>query len=68
MTDAKLGRAHIFIINALTILGQTGGSIVCTPGQHLRWKVHNEDISCNSVDLTRACKMFVDDWEKGDQL
>ncbi len=57
-----------YILDALIILGRTGGSISCTPDQHRRWKVHNEDISCASVDLIRACKMFVVDWRSGDQL
>jgi len=62
-----LGSTRIYIIQVLIILGRTGGSITCNPGEHRRWTVKNHDRSCESVDLTRACKSFYEDWvECGD--
>lgn len=51
------------ILDALIILGRTGGSIIATPGKHRRWKVKNEDCVCNSTSLVRACKAFIQDFK-----
>ena len=58
-----LGEAHIFIIKAMEIIAETGGSITCTLSDHRRWKVKNYDCSCESTNLTNACRNFVKDYE-----
>lgn len=67
-TDTFLGSSHVFIINALRILGITGGSITSTPGENRMWKVRNEDVSVNSVNLSRACAIFVEDVKNPERL
>ena len=51
------------VMDALVILGRTGGSIVAYPNEHRRWKVKNEDCVCNSTSLVRACKAFIEDFK-----
>ena len=68
LDESKLGDTRIFIINALRIIGITGGSITCTPGEHRMWKVRNEDVSVNSVNLSRACAIFVEDVQNPERL
>jgi hypothetical protein len=58
-----LGEAHIFIIKALEIIAETGGSITCTLSDYRRWKVKNYDCCCESINLSSACKNFVKDYE-----
>jgi hypothetical protein len=58
-----LGEAHIFIIKAMEIISETGGSITCTLSEHRRWKVKNHDCCCESINLTNACRSFVKDHE-----
>jgi hypothetical protein len=58
-----LGEAHIYIIKALGIIAETGGSITCTLSDHRRWKVKNMDCSCESINLSKACKSFLKDYE-----
>ena len=54
------------IMQALSIIGGIGGSIVATPGKHRRWKVRTEDCVCNSVNLVRACKGLVEWFQEGE--
>ena len=68
MSDSNLGSSRIFIINALRIIGITGGSITCTPGENRMWKVRNEEVSVSSVNLSRACAIFVDDVKNPERL
>jgi len=51
------------ILDALIILGQTGGVITSSPDRQRRWKVRNDECSCNSTSLVRACKAFVEDFK-----
>ena len=48
------------IMQALTILGGIGGSILSVPGKHRRWKISTDDCVCNSVSLVRCCKGLVE--------
>jgi len=50
------------ILDALIILGQTGGAVTSSPDRHRRWKVRNDECSCTSTSLVRACKAFVEDF------
>jgi len=68
MDDSKLGDSHIFIIDALRIISATGGSITCTPGEHRRWKVRNENVSVNSINLSSACAIFIKDVQNPERL
>ncbi len=68
MSDSNLGSSRVHIINALRILGTTGGSIVSTPGENRAWKVHNEEVSVTSVNLSRACAIFVEDVKNPERL
>jgi hypothetical protein len=60
---SMLGNATIFIMKALEIIMETGGSITSTPGEVRVWKVKNHDCSCESTNLTNACRSFVKDHE-----
>jgi len=60
---SMLGNATIFIIKALEIIMETGGSITSTLGEVRMWKVKNYNCACESVNLTNACRSFVKDHE-----
>lgn len=62
-----LGEAHIYIVKALEIIADTGGSITCTLSDHRRWKVKNRECSRESINLSMACKNFVKDYEDRQQ-
>ncbi len=68
MSDSNLGSSRVHIINALRILGTTGGSITSTPGENRAWKVRNEEVSVTSVNLSRACAIFVEDVKNPERL
>ncbi len=66
--DDHLGDSHIFIVDALRILSATGGSIICNLDEHRRWMVRNKDVSVESVNLSRACAIFIEDVKNPERL
>jgi len=68
MSESNLGDSQIFIINALRILGTTGGYILCTPGKNRMWKIRNAEVSVSGVNLSRACTTFVEDVTNPEKL
>lgn len=63
-----LGGAHIHIIKALEIIAKTGGSISCDPSANRIWKVKNFHCCCESSDLSRSCKHFVQDYDNREYI
>lgn len=68
MSDSNLGSSRVHIINALRILGTTGGTIVSNPDENRRWMVRNKDVEVESVNLSRACAIFVEDVKNPERL
>ena len=63
-----LGDSHIFIVDALRILSATGGSIICNPEENRRWTVRTKDLTIESVNLSRACSIFIDETKNLEKL
>lgn len=65
---SSLGKAHIYIIKALEIIAETGGSITCDPAANRIWTVKNFECSCQSSNLSGSCKHFVESLENREYL